>query len=88
MTYRSHYENPTSAPAEAVLSFQRQRQEMQNHTHLSLAEDGLILWPFPPPQTEGKNSSKDEPSCTCALVGKPLFLEILTTFWTPALTIH
>lgn len=56
--------------------------------HLSLVEDGLILWPFPPPQTEGKNSSKDEPSCTCALVGKPLFIEILTTFWTPALTIH
>lgn len=69
--------------------FQRRRQEMQkNHTHLSLVEDGLLLRPFPPPQTEGKSSAKEEPSRTCALVDKPLSLEILTTLWTPALPIH
>lgn len=61
MPYRNHYENLTSA-LQRLCYLSETTPRNANLQSFVPMEGGLVLWPFPPSQTEGENNSKEEPS--------------------------
>lgn len=89
MTYRNHYENLTSALQKLCYLSETTLRNAKPPSFVPrgglFGFNGLFL---PAHRQKARTAAEKNQAVTCAVLGEPLFLEILTTFWIPTLYIH